>query len=80
MTEADELDMAYSNSFKIIILDYDWEEIVEGKYPFFAHNIARRFPKKYELERLINHFLEKEDYIKCKSLKEYLERVYEKEG
>ena len=43
MTESDELDMAYTNSFNIIILDYDWEEIVEGKYPFFAHNIARRF-------------------------------------
>ncbi len=29
----DKVHMAMLNSFNIIILDYVWEEIVDGKYP-----------------------------------------------
>ena len=48
MTE-DTLNIAMINSFNVIVLDYNWEDIIDGKNPYFAHNVARRIPSKREL-------------------------------
>ncbi len=69
----DKVHMAMLNSFNIIILDYDWEEIVDGKHPYFAHNIAKRFPNITELKKILNYFTEQEDYKRCAALQRYIQ-------
>ena len=71
MTE-ETLDIAMINSFNVIVLDYDWEDIIDGKTPYFAHNMARRIPSKRELENILKYFIETEDYERCASLQRYM--------
>jgi len=76
MTNEERLDIAFNNSYRVIILDYDWGEIMTNQsQPFFAHNPAKLIPKKEDIEIMIEYFIEQEEYIKCKSLKEYIERM-----
>jgi len=69
----DTLHIAMVNSFNIIILDYDWEEIIDGRYPYFAHNIAKRKPNRKELDNILTYFIGVEDYEKCIAIKTYIE-------
>jgi hypothetical protein len=66
------LHYAMVNSFNIIILGYDWEEIIDGRYPYFAHNIAKRVPNKKEINNILKYFIEVEDYEKCIAIKTYI--------
>lgn len=66
------LNIAMINSFNVIVLDYDWEDIIDGKNPYFAHNVARRIPSKRELENILKYFIETEDYERCASLQRYM--------
>lgn len=69
----DTVHIAMINSFNVIILEYDWEEIVDGKNPYFAHNIAKRFPSIRDLEKILNYFIEQEDYKRCAALQRYIQ-------
>ena len=77
--DSGEIVSAYNNSFNVIILGYDWEDIVSGSSPFFVHNPAKKYPRRGDIQNLIDYFIEQEEYLKCKNLKEYLEREYETE-
>ena len=77
MTE-ETLDIAMINSFNVIVLDYDWEDIIDGKTPYFALNVARRIPSKRELENILKYFIETEDYERCASLQRYMKEDLKK--
>ena len=66
------LHYAMVNSFNIIILGYDWEEIIDGRYPYFAHSIAKRVPNKNEINNILKYFIEVEYYEKCIAIKTYI--------
>ena len=73
MTE-EQLDKAYVNSFRVIILGYDIDEIHqdEGDVVVFAHNALKRVPTRTDLENLLTYFSEVEDFEKCIAIKTYL--------
>ena len=69
----DRLDIAMTNSFNIIILGYDWEEIVDSSEPYFAHNVAKRIHNRKDLNNLLEYFTEAQDYKRCIAIKTYLD-------
>jgi len=72
MTQIEILEIAFDNSYKVIILDYDWEEIMDEEHPFFAHNPARLVPRKENVQALLSHFKLKEQYRKCQAIHNYI--------
>ncbi len=67
------LHIAMTNSFNIIVLGYDWEEIVDGAEPYFAHNVAKRVANRNDLLNLLKYFTEIEDFKKCIAINTYLD-------
>jgi hypothetical protein len=72
MTQEEILEIAYENSYKVIILNYDWEQIMDEEDPYFIHNPARLVPHKDRLEALLIYYEFKEDYIKCQAVHNYI--------
>jgi len=75
MTDDEILEKAFDNSYKVIILDYDWEKIMGEETPVFVHNPARRLPKKENLEAMISYYELKEDYIRCQALHNHIKEI-----
>ena len=69
----DRLHIAMTNSFNIIVLGYDWEEIVDGAEPYFAHNVETRVANRNDLLNLLKYFTEIEDFKKCIAINTYLD-------
>tara|TARA_R100000935_G_scaffold32793_1_gene53304 strand:+ start:286 stop:516 length:231 start_codon:yes stop_codon:yes gene_type:complete len=72
MSDEEILDIAFENSYKVLILDYDWEEIMSETHPFIAHNPARSHASKEDVKRILNYFERTEQYRKCQSIQNYL--------
>lgn len=72
MNEEQKTHQAFINSFRVIVLGVDFEEIIESKYPFFVHNPARRIPKKQNVKALLDYFVEIRDFKKCIAIKKYI--------
>ncbi len=71
MKEKD-VEIAFNNSYKVIILGYDWEDIMEGDFPYFAHNPARRVPKVKDVRQLYEYYTETRDFKKCIAIRNYI--------
>ena len=68
----EQIEIAYNNSYKVIILGYDWEDIMEGEFPYFAHNPARRMPKVKDVKNLYHYYTEIRDFKKCIAIRNYI--------
>lgn len=77
LTKEEWIDIAFENSYKVIILDYDSEELMDEGTPVFVHNPARRLPKMEDLESMIDYYKLKEDYIRCQALHNYIKEILE---
>lgn len=74
-----QLDRAMRNSYSLIIKGTHLWEFFEREtdgFPAFIHNPARKFPKKEELESLLEYFTQQEEFEKCISIKEHIEKGY----
>jgi|TARA_B110000977_G_scaffold4598_1_gene6534 CRISPR/Cas system-associated protein Csm6 len=69
----DVIHIAMTNSFKVIILGDDWEDLMSHNNNYLAHNPAKRLPNIKDLENILEYFIEQEDYRKCASLKKYIQ-------
>lgn len=72
MSEEERVVMAFENSYRVIILNYDWEDIMLTDYPFFAHNPSRRLPKIKDIKNLMNYYSDIRDFKKCIAIKRYV--------
>lgn len=72
MISEEELYKAYSNSFRVIILGYDVDDLLKDNV-MFAHNPMKRFPTYREVEKILNYFKEQGELNKCIAIKTYLD-------
>ena len=72
MNEEDKVHRAYINSYRVIFLGVDFDEIIDSKHPYFVHNPARRIPKKVNVKGILDYFVEIRDFKKCIVIKKYI--------
>lgn len=72
------IDVAYCNSYAIIIGKHSIEEILNSETPYFAHPPYDLVDQEV-IDMLIRHFEEIEDYEKCKNLQEFWNSATTKE-
>jgi hypothetical protein len=66
--------IAMTNSFNIIVLGYDLEDIMSQRNNFLAHNPLKRYPSMRDLKNILEYFINQEDYHKCAALQKYIEK------
>jgi hypothetical protein len=71
MITEEDLYIAYTNSYKVIILGYDVEDVIEHSL-IFAHNPMKPFPNRREVQKMLTYFEEQEEIRKCIAIKTYL--------
>jgi len=70
----EEVHIAMTNSYNIIILGHDLEEIMSEEDTFLAHNPLKRYPSMNDLKNILDYFINQEDYHKCAALQKYIEK------
>ena len=66
-----DLHRAMLNSYYVIIRDYDPYLIITKGRGFFAHDPSSELVL-YDIEGLLEYFEEKEDYVKCQEIKNFI--------
>jgi hypothetical protein len=63
---------AYNNSYKIIILGYDVDDLMKQNI-MFAINPMKQFPTEREVIKMFEYFKEQGEKRKCIAIKTYLD-------
>lgn len=72
MSDDIKIEIAFANSYKVIILGVNWEDIMDGDFPYFIHNPARRVPKVKDIRELYKYYTETRDFKKCIAIRNYI--------
>ncbi len=72
MITDEDLYSAYCNSFKVIILGYDVDDMLKDNL-LFAHNPFKKFPNRREVKKMLSYFEEQQELKKCIAIKTYLD-------
>ncbi len=74
MTDKQQLDLAYRNSFYVVTGTVPVEEIIQSKNSYLIHNPALPV-KKETIKKMMDYFAKEEEYEKCIMLKEVINEV-----
>lgn len=70
------LDKAFRNSYKIITGKQSFESILEETGALLvAHDIAADEPDLWDVENMLDHFIEEEEYLKCAYLRDLIKEI-----
>ncbi len=72
-SEEELIHIACTNSYRVIILQEDWQEIFMEEENFFAHNPAKRVVDLHIVDTLLFYFNELEDFEKCIRIRNFLQ-------
>ena len=72
-SEEELLHIACTNSYRVIVLGEDWQEVFKEEDNFFAHNPAKRVIELQLVDTLLFYFNPIEDFEKCIRLRNYLQ-------
>ena len=70
-----EVHRAMVNSYRVIIQGYDPAIIIEKSEGWFIHHPADKI-EKITLEVLLEYFEEEEDYDRCVSIRNFIEKEW----
>ena len=74
MTKEEQVDVAYRNSYYVIIDSLPVEDVIMSIYPYFVHNPGEKL-KKSTLKDLLEYFETMEEYEKCKKIKKKIDEI-----
>jgi len=74
VTDKQQLDLAYRNSFYVVTGTVPVEKIIQSKKSYFIHNPAVPLTKEI-IKDMIDYFVNEEEYEKCIMLKEVINEI-----
>tara|TARA_R100000541_G_scaffold11439_4_gene19577 strand:- start:1422 stop:1649 length:228 start_codon:yes stop_codon:yes gene_type:complete len=72
MISEEHLYEAYNNSFRVLILGYDVDDMLRHNV-MFAHNPMKKYPTYREVQKILNYFKQQGELKKCIAIKTYLD-------
>lgn len=72
-SEEELIHIACTNSYRVIILQEDWQDIIMEEENFFVHNPAKRVVDLQIVDTLLFYFNELEDFEKCIRIRNFLQ-------
>tara|TARA_Y100000114_G_scaffold110844_1_gene104504 strand:- start:7116 stop:7346 length:231 start_codon:yes stop_codon:yes gene_type:complete len=67
----EEIDMAFRNSYEVILNGKDASELIKGNVGFFIHHPSKPISKKL-LKDMSDYFAGEEEYEKCTKIYKFL--------
>lgn len=74
MTERQQLDLAFRNSFYVVTGSVPVEQIIQSKNSYLIHNPALPVTKEI-IKKILEYFVKEEEYEKCLMLKEVMNEI-----